>query len=139
MYKIDEISHFHRCRRRSNVKARISQGQASLKRKYLILKCRVAPIRHTIFPKLILWSTRCRVFLRKKILRENDRKNDKYLNRISCIVAVATKRQEFVIHYKKKFLEKMDQWRRVKWRQGMENPAGISTRQRSDIILRKSV
>ena len=53
------------------------QDEATLKLTYVIVKCRVAPIRHTTIPKLELRDAVYGVHLRRQILREHDVKIDK--------------------------------------------------------------
>ena len=54
------------------------QDEASLKFTYKIGKCRVAPIRHTMIPKLELQVAGYEIRLRKQLLREHDVKLTNY-------------------------------------------------------------
>ncbi|XP_075262529.1 uncharacterized protein LOC142354149 [Convolutriloba macropyga] len=109
------------------------QDEATVKLAYMIGKCRVAPIRHTMIPKLELQAAVYGVRLSRQILREHDVKIDK---RYQCtdlstavpwLQSVHKKQQVFVAYRAAEILENssIDQWRHVK---GIEIPADIGTR-----------
>ena len=120
------------------------QDEATLKLTYVIVKCRVAPIRHITIPKLELQAAVYGVRLRKQILNELNVKIDKIYHWtnsstvLKWLQAAHQKQQVFVANRAAEILENssIDQWRHVK---GVENPADIRTPEMSIEGLKESV
>ena len=109
----------------------------------MIGKCRVAPIRHSMIPKLELQAAVYGGRPRRQILRVNDVKIDKNYHRTVCSIvlrwlkAANKKQQLFVAIRTAEILEKssMDKRRLVK---GLDNGADIRTRRMSIKEFKKS-